>query len=304
GMALIYTDTGALSFSEVGASFQTMGQMSAAGLAMMLVGVGFKLALVPFHNWTPDIYEGAPAPVSALIASVSKGSMVAVLLRFIYATSGLNINWLVVTLSLMAMASMMVGSILALKQNNLKRLLAYSSIAHLGYILIAVLTRTELSLAAVTFYLVAYFISIIGAFGTLAVFSSAEQEVEHLEDLQGMFWTRPWLSIIFSTMFFSLVGIPLTAGFIGKFYVVWAAVSDGLWLLAMVLVVSSVIGLYYYLRVIKTMLTPVDKDTSISSSALPGMGLMVLSVLGLLILFLGIYPSDLIEIIKSISFNP
>lgn len=304
GMALIYIETGTLVFSNLGQAFQSMGSLSTAGMAMMLVGIGFKLALVPFHTWTPDIYQGAPAPVSALIASISKGSMVAVLLRFLYATAGLEIGWLVWTLSLMAIASMLVGSLLALRQTNIKRLLAYSSIAHLGYILMAIIAKSDLSLEAVNFYLVAYFISIIGAFGSLSIFSTTDGEIDEIEDLRGMFWTRPVLSIIFSAMFFSLVGIPLTAGFIGKFYVLWAAINDGLWLLVVALVISSVIGLYYYLRVINTMLSPIGEQTPRTASAgLSKMGIVVLSVLGILVIWFGVFPSGLIELIRSVSVS-
>lgn len=304
GMALIYIETGTLVFAKLGHAFQSIGSLSTAGLAMMLVGVGFKLALVPFHTWTPDIYQGAPAPISAFIASISKGSMVAVLLRFLYATGGLKLDWLVWTLSMMAIASMLFGSILALRQDNIKRLLAYSGIAHLGYILIAILAKTDLSVQAVTFYLVAYFISIIGTFGSLAIFSSSDGEIEDIVDLRGMFWTRPLLSIIFSAMFFSLVGLPLTAGFIGKFYVVWAAISDGLWLLVIMLVISSVIGLYYYLRVIRTMLSPIEEHTPKTASAgLSKMGFAALSVLGLMVIWFGIFPSGLIGLIKSLSLS-
>ena len=303
GMALIYFETGHLSFSTLGNSIQSMQAISTAGMAMILVAVGFKLALVPFHTWTPDIYQGAPAPVSALIASISKGSIVAVLIRFIYATGSHDVNWLTWALSFMAIASMLVGSILALRQLNIKRLLAYSSIAHLGYLLIAIIAGNESSLEAVTFYLVAYFISIIGAFGTLSIFS-VEGEVQQIEDLQGMFWTRPVLSVIFSTMFLSLVGIPLTAGFIGKFYVVLAAVNSGLWLLAGVLVLSSIIGLYYYLRVIKTMLSPVGETIPKTAAGnFSKIGFAVVTVLGLLVIWFGVFPSKVISLIQSFSIN-
>ena len=243
GMALIYLETGAMGFAELAEIFQDLGSLSIAGISMLLVGIGYKLALVPFHTWTPDVYQGAPTPVSALIASISKGSVVVVLIRFIDATNSLDLAWFFWSLSLMAITSMLFGTILALRQENIKRLLAYSSIAHLGYLLIAILASTVVTLEALTFYLVAYFISIIGAFGTLAIFKTSSGEIEDVKDLRGMFWTRPFTSIIFSAMFFSLVGIPLTAGFIGKFYIVFAAVQQGLWWLVGVLILSSVIGL-------------------------------------------------------------
>jgi NADH-quinone oxidoreductase subunit N len=300
GMALIYTETGELSFSGLQGTVGSTGVLFTAGVAMMLVAVGFKLALVPFHTWTPDIYQGAPTPVSALIASVSKGSMVVVLIRFINATQSQQLDWFVWMLSLMAIASMLAGSILALQQRNLKRLLAYSSIAHLGYILIAIIAATDLSTQAVTFYLVAYFIAVIGAFGTLSVFNT-DQELEEINDLRGMFWTRPLVSIVFSVLFFSMVGIPLTAGFMGKFYVVLAAVDHGMWLLALVLIISSIIGLYYYLRVIKTMLSPVEQATTKTANGnISKMGFGVVTILGILVILFGVVPSQLIAVIRSI----
>jgi NADH-quinone oxidoreductase subunit N len=192
------------------------------------------------------------------------------------------------------------GSILALQQRNLKRLLAYSSIAHLGYILIAIIAATDLSTQAVTFYLVAYFIAVIGAFGTLSVFNT-DRELEEINDLRGMFWTRPLVSIDFSVLFFSMVGIPLTAGFMGKFYVVLAAVDHGMWLLALVLIISSIIGLYYYLRVIKTMLSPVEQATTKTANGnISKMGFGVVTILGILVILFGVVPSQLIAVIRSI----
>jgi NADH-quinone oxidoreductase subunit N len=300
GMALVYTETGSLSFSKLSIAFQDGGFLSTAGLALMLVGIGFKLAVVPFHTWTPDVYQGASTPVSALIATISKGSMVALLLRFLHMTGGFDIDWLVWAFSLIAIASMLFGNILALRQDNIKRLLAYSSIAHLGYILVAIVAGTSFSIEAVTFYIVAYFVAVLGAFGALSLLSTSEYEIEQIEDLRGLFWTRPVLAILFSAMFFSLVGIPLTVGFMGKFYVVLSAISNDMWLLAFVLVLSSAIGLYYYLRVIKTMLSQIKEDApptlNVERSRL---GILVLSVLGILLVWFGVFPSELIQLIES-----
>jgi NADH-quinone oxidoreductase subunit N len=179
--------------------------------------------------------------------------------------------------------------------------LAYSSIAHLGYILIALIAGKDFSVEAVSFYLVTYFISIIGAFGTLSIFST-DGEIEQVDDLQGMFWTRPFLSAIFAVMFLSLVGIPLTAGFVGKFYLLLAAVNDGLWWLALTLVISSAIGLYYYLRVIRSMLTPMgDASPKTALGTLSTMGLTAITILGILIIWFGVFPSQLITVIRSIT---
>ncbi len=300
GMALIYAGTGSLSFAKLSLAFQDSGFLATAGLALMLVGIGFKLGLVPFHMWTPDVYQGASTPVSALIATISKGSMIALLLRFLHVTGGYEIEWLVWTFSTVAIASMLFGNILALLQSNIKRLLAYSSIAHLGYIMVAIVAGTNFSIEAVTFYIVAYFISVLGAFGALSLLSTSDREIEMIEDLRGLFWTRPALAILFSAMFLSLVGIPLTAGFIGKFYILIAAINNDLWLLAFVLVISSAIGLFYYLKVINTMLSPIeDKEPRVLNVTIPGLGILVLSVLGILLIWFGVFPSELIRLIQS-----
>lgn len=295
GMALIYFETGTLAFAEMRVPLQNPSLLATAGMAMMLVGFGFKLAVVPFHLWTPDVYQGAPAPVSAFIASVSKASVMVVLLRFLNAWGGVEPDWLLLTLMILAIASMLFGNLLALRQNNIKRLLAYSSIAHLGYILVAVIAFSHFSGKAISFYLSAYFLAILGSFGSISLFATEEKELENIEDLKGLFWSRPWLAAFFCVFFFSLVGIPLTAGFIGKYYLVAAGIQSNLWGLVIILVISSVIGLFYYLKVIVKMLSQEETEAPVLYGKWLGLG--VLAVLGVLTLWLGIYPTGLIEII-------
>lgn len=191
GMAIIYAELGTMEFGRIAglasSGVQASQPMLLGGLALIITGFGFKLALVPFHLWTPDIYEGAPAPVTAFVATVSKGAMFALLLRYFYTTSAQRLESVFLALAIMAIASMVAGNVLALLQNNVKRILAYSSIAHMGYVLVAFLAAGELGAQAVTFYLVAYFITTLGAFGVLTVLSPSEREADRIDDYRGLF---------------------------------------------------------------------------------------------------------------------
>ena len=220
---------------------------------MILVGVGFKLAVVPFHMWTPDVYEGAPAPVTAYIATVSKGAVFALLLRYMLPVSGDTSSTLFLALAAVAIASMLAGNLLALRQDNVKRILAYSSIAHLGYLLVAFLATGQRAGVAVGFYLIAYFATTLVAFGVVSVLSTDERDAGLMLDYRGLGARRPWLAAIFTVALLSLAGMPLTMGFIGKFVIVTAGAGAALWALVIVLVVTSTIGLYYYTRLIIAM---------------------------------------------------
>jgi NADH-quinone oxidoreductase subunit N len=299
GMGLIYAATGTMSFKEIATSIASTGlsPLLLAGLGMMIVGIGFKLALVPFHMWTPDVYQGAPAPVAGFIATISKGAVLAITIRFFFTINGYNYKTLTTIISVIAILSMFTGNLLALRQRNFKRLLAYSSISHLGYLLIMLLTGTDNGIQATIFYLIAYMITTLGAFGVISILSICERDAEDIEDLKGLFWKNPWIAIVLSLTVLSLAGIPLTAGFIAKFYLVLAGVKSGLWVLAFSLIINSVISLYYYLSVIKTMFTGSEKGKYI----LPLSGNIVLVLVVIGILFLGILPSFLTEIISGFS---
>jgi NADH-quinone oxidoreductase subunit N len=292
GMALIYAATGAMSFESLADYFSgpEVSPLIIIGLGMMLVGIGFKLALVPFHMWIPDVYQGAPAPVSMFIATISKGSMLAISIRFFYAIRGYNSDALIVIISVLSVISMFAGNLLALNQTNFKRLLAYSSISHLGYLMITLLTGTDLGTQAAVFYMISYIITTVGAFGIISLLSVCESEAENTEDLKGMFWKNPWIAIVLSLTLLSLAGIPLTAGFIAKFYVVLAGIRTGMWLLVMSLVINSVISIYYYLRVIKVMFAESDSPEPVRLSFT---GNLVLAIVVIGIVCLGIIPSFL-----------
>ena len=266
---------------------------------MALVGIGFKLAVVPFHMWIPDIYQGAPAPVAGFIATVSKGAVFAALFRIfsLYALSSTGGVYL--ALIAIAVLSMFAGNWLALLQTNLKRLLAYSSIAHFGYLLVALLAAGGNSATAAAIYLAAYFAAILTAFGVVGSISPGG-EAAALEDYRGLFWRRPWAAAFFTAALLSLIGIPLTAGFIGKAYVLLAGVGSAVWLLAVALIVTGAIGLYYYLRIILVMASPQEAEAGSGTRAATGsrMERIVLAALSIVILWLGVYPAPLLDLIQ------
>lgn len=297
GMALIYTYTGTMDFDRIANAIgneNNLSPMILAGSGLMLVGIGFKLALVPFHLWTPDIYHGAPAPVSAFISTVSKGAVMVVLIRFFNIIGGNENQAMFVVISGIAILSMFAGNILAIRQQNVKRILAYSSIANMGYLVIILLTGTDNGIKAAVFYLTSYLITSIGAWGVISLLSDTRYDAEYIEDFRGMFWKKPWLAMVFTISLLSLAGIPVTAGFIAKFYIVLEGVKSGLMILVISLIISSVIGLYYYLRVITAMFSPADEkilpDLSFS-------GKLVLTFVTIGIMVLGIYPGWLIDLI-------
>jgi NADH-quinone oxidoreductase subunit N len=301
GMALVYSQVGTMEFSAQFTSASThLSPLMLTGMGLLVIGVAFKLALVPFHMWTPDVYEGAPAPVAAFVATISKGAVFAILFRY-FAGLNLHTNYsLYLFFAVLAIASMFAGNILALLQNNVKRILAYSSIAHMGYLLIAFLSIGPLAIAAVSYYLVAYFITILGAFGVVTALSGPEKDTETLEEYRGLGRRRPWLAGVFSAMLLSLAGIPLTAGFMGKFYVLAAGIHSALWLLVIILVINSAIGLYYYLRIIIAMYVLPETAPLLIVAPTPHFAAgVVLAALVLLLVWLGVYPAAFIDTIRS-----
>ncbi|SHL84728.1 NADH dehydrogenase subunit N [Nitrosospira sp. Nsp11] len=309
GMALIYAQLGTMQFAQIGALpavFERgLDAYGLAGLSLILVGAGFKLALVPFHMWTPDVYEGAPAPISAFIATVSKGAMLAMLLRYFVVADAHQSQSVVMALSLIAVVTILAGNLLALRQDNIKRILAYSSIAQLGYLLVGFLAFGAMAVEAVAYYLAAYFVTMLGAFGVVTVLSrgTPEQDSDMLNEYAGLFWRRPWLAGVFTAMLLSLAGIPLTMGFIGKFYVLIAAVGASLWLLVIVLAVGSAMGLYYYLRIIAVMCAH-GSEAVTGQMAAPKVKASLaesftLAVLALLLIWLGVYPDPLIRMLET-----
>ncbi|AAM85211.1 NADH-quinone oxidoreductase subunit N [Yersinia pestis] len=309
GMALLYAESGSLSFVGLGQSLSDSmvhQPLILAGLGMMIVGLGFKLSLVPFQLWTPDVYQGAPAPVSTFLATASKIAIFAVVMRlFMYAPAA-DSEAVRLVLSIIAVASILFGNLMAISQTNIKRLLGYSSIAHLGYLLIALVAvqthELALPLETIGVYLAGYLFSSLGAFGVVSLMSSPYKgpDAESLFSYRGLFWHKPILSAVMTVMMLSLAGIPMTLGFIGKFFVVAMGVSANLWWLTGAVVLGSAIGLYYYLRVtVSLFLSPPQslvRDTP-SNWALTAGGVVVL-ISAILVLVLGIYPQPLITLVQ------
>ena len=302
GMALVYAATGTLEFGALGRAPAAGAPhlWVLVGLALMVTGFGFKLAVVPFHLWTPDVYQGAPAPVTAFIASVSKGAVFAVLLRFFARPGTGGLPQIALVFTIVAIGSMLAGNLLALLQDNVKRILAYSSIAHLGYLLVAFQAAGPVGAAAGTFYLTAYVVTTLGAFGVVSALSTAAADAEDIAAYRGLFWRRPVLAAVFTAMLLSLAGIPLTAGFLGKFYTVAAGTSASLWALVLVLVVSSAIGLFYYLRVVVALFaTDGVPEEAAALPAVPPLAGVALGVIALVLVWLGVYPNLVLQAIRT-----
>jgi len=300
GMAFLYAYSGTLDFHKLGEVLITTlhEPLAVAGVGLILVGLAFKLSLAPFHRWTPDVYQGAPAPIATFLATVSKVAVLGLTIRLLFSSGVLAMEGVRVILTIIAVLSVIIGNLLAVRQSNLKRLLGYSSIAHLGYILIALVAAGMSSLPTINIYIVAYVLTTIGAFGAVALMSSPYDgdEAESLADYRGLFWRRPVLTAVLTVMMLSLAGIPLTAGFIAKFFVILSAVTGAAWVLLAVVILGSAIGLYYYLRVLVVLyMTPPEKK-GLDAQGNWGMqagGVMVL-LTSLLVLVLGVYPAPLI----------
>jgi NADH-quinone oxidoreductase subunit N len=302
GAALLYAESGTLVLGglrpgDASASAGGHPALAAAGLALILVAVGFKLALVPFHLWAPDIYQGAPAPVAGYLATVSKGAVFALLIRIFSRYAIAAEPGVFAVLAAAAAASMFAGNWLALRQDNVKRLLAYSSIAHFGYLLTALLAAGDRTVTAAGVYLAAYFVAILAAFGAIGVLSDGGRDAQRIEDFRGLFWRRPWLAAVLTAAFLSLIGIPVTAGFFGKAYVLLASVRSAVGVLALILVVTSAIGLYYYLRVILAMARAPEEAPAPAARTGGRLAGAALAGLAAGIFGLGVYPAPLLDLI-------
>ena len=302
GMALVYAEVGSLALDQLAnaSAAQAANGVLTLGFAMMLIGVGFKLSVVPFHLWTADVYQGAPAPVSAFLATVSKGAVFAFMLRYFAAPGSDAFLTLFNAFALAAVASMFVGNLLALRQRNVKRLLAYSSIAHVGYLAIAFLAGGNAAIESGAVYLTTYILTTLGTFGIVAIHSAAVDgpERDDLEDYRGLLYTRPVLGATFALMLFSLAGMPLTAGFIGKLYLLKAGLGASAWVLLGALIINSGLGLYYYLRLALAVCTPVPGAAPAERVPLAWSAVTVLALLVVGQLWIGIFPASLLGSIQ------
>jgi NADH-quinone oxidoreductase subunit N len=302
GIALLYGVSGSTSLGKIelalGALTSETAWLAVLGAGMLLVGFGFKVASVPFHMWAPDVYEGAPTPATALMSAGVKAAAFGALLRvFGTALPELAGDWRPLVAALAAV-TMIGGNLGALAQSNLKRMLAYSSIAHAGYLLVALVAAPRYAGEAVLFYLVAYGAVNLGAFGTIAALSREGREPLSLTDVAGLGERRPALAAALTVFLVSLTGIPVTAGFVGKFYLFNAAVSSGWVWLALVGVIMSVVSAYYYLGVVVAMYMrdPVGEDVwgPVAPAARLALGISVAVTLAL-----GIYPAPLLTLARA-----
>lgn len=306
GLALLYGtthSTGILTIIEYFKSQTNLGPMALIGLGLVIIGFGFKIAVVPFHMWTPDVYEGAPTPVTAFFSVGPKAVGFAVLLRIFYpywkvALNSQAIFWLLWIISAL---TMIVGNFVALRQTNVKRILAYSSIAHAGYLLIAILSQDNASLV---FYLTVYLFMNIGAFAAVIALGKKQKEYLQLEDYAGVGFKYPWIGATFSVFLFSLAGFPPTGGFMAKFYVFMGAVKQnigtathGLIALVIIGVLASLVSVFYYLRIIVYMyMKEPSKEIEIYAENPALFLVLFLCLYG--VLQLGLFPGNILILVR------
>jgi NADH-quinone oxidoreductase subunit N len=296
GLSLIYGVTGSILIPEVGRLVALNPSPALMlGLVMLVAGLGFKISAVPFHMWSPDIYEGAPTPVTSFLAVGSKAASFAVLLRiFVEGLPGIWANWTML-MAILAAVTIIVGNLMAIPQTNIKRMLAYSSIAQAGYILVGMVTASEAGVKGVMFYAFLYVFATMGAFTVAGYFYNVTGSDE-IKDYAGLAQRSPLMAAVMLAVLLSMAGIPPLAGFAGKFYLFKTIVDDYLWL-AFIGMVMSMVSVYYYLRVVLVMYRDDPADSSPINISGP-VTLTLLIALGAT-LFIGIYPGPLSEIVNS-----
>jgi NADH-quinone oxidoreductase subunit N len=295
GASLIYGFTGSTSFAAIAAAAKATTAATdiglIVGLVFLLVGIAFKISAVPFHMWTPDVYEGAPTPVAAFFAAAPKAAAMALLMRVtLSAFAGVGPQWQQV-MSVLAIASMGLGAFAAIGQTNIKRLLAYSAISNVGYALIGLAAGSPQGAQGVVIYMVIYVAMTLGAFACVLAMRRPSGMVEEIEELAGLAQTNLGLATVFGILMFSLAGIPPLAGFFAKFYVFTAAVKEGLWPLAVLGVLASVVGAYYYVRIVKIMFFDEAKEKFL---AVPVRAGLIMGLASLFMLLYVVWPAPLI----------
>jgi NADH-quinone oxidoreductase subunit N len=300
GCALLYGASGSLKLREIGARFDPSQALPLLGAGLVLIGLAFKIATVPFHQWVPDTYQGAPSPVTGFMATAVKVTAFGALARVLVLALSPVADTLYPVLWFLAAASMTVGNLMALLQNNVKRLLAYSSIAHAGYIMVGILVGGSAGMAAVLFYLLAYVFMTLGAFAVVGVLARDGDERDRIDDLAGLIHSQPLAAITLSLCAFSLLGLPGTAGFIGKLRLFGSAVERGLAtgdtslvVLVVIAVINTAVSAVYYLRLPAVMFMAPRAQGSAEPSAPGSLERIVLWICAAAILALGILPHDL-----------
>jgi len=296
GMSIIYGLTGTLDLGQIATQItsQPPGVLLSFGLVFIIVGIAFKLGAVPFHMWVPDVYQGAPTAVTLYIGSAPKIAAFAMLMRLLVdGMMGLHAQWEGI-LIILAVLSMGVGNLLAIAQSNIKRMLAYSTISHVGFLILGALTGTQSGFAASMFYTLAYVLMSLGAFGIVMLLSRKGFEAENLDDYKGLSTRSPWYAFMMLIIMFSMAGVPPFLGFWAKLVVLQEVIAADMAWLAVVGVVFSVIGAYYYLRIIKLMYFDQAEDTTPLVSSLDTR--LMLSLNSLAILGLGLFPGGLMAV--------
>ena len=300
GIALLYGATGTTNLTQMHYQIVTLGLetnlMLLAGIGMLLIGFGFKVAAVPFHMWAPDVYDGAPTPVTAYMAAAVKAAAFTALIRvLLHALGASDAVWMEIILWL-SVITMIVGNLIALAQTHLKRMLAYSSIGHAGYILAALASGSERGAAAFLFYILAYTLMTLGSFAILAAVGTRGERDVRIDDLSGLASRRPWMALAMTVFMLSLLGFPGTAGFIGKWLVLSAVVSADQIVLAVLLVIASMVSAGYYLPVVMAMyMKSAPSEDVHSGSGLIGAARWVVGITAVLLLLLGVWPNRVLD---------
>jgi NADH-quinone oxidoreductase subunit N len=298
GIAFTYGVTGSTRLADVGAALSTRAAddpMVLAALGLLLVGFAFKISAVPFHMWTPDAYEGAPAVVTGFMSTGVKAAAFAAFARvFLSAYGSFSAEWIPVV-SAVAVATMVLGTVVGVAQSSLKRMLAYSSIAHGGYLLVGLVAVNEIGVAAILFYLLAYSVTNLAAFGVIALLGQRDQANDGLRDYAGLWHSHPALAALMTVALLSLGGLPPTAGFIGKWYIFSAAVSAGHYGLAGIGVLTSVVSVFFYLRVV-VMMYMASRDGAPAPAPIGGVGMAALALSIAAIFYLGVLPTHVLEL--------
>jgi NADH-quinone oxidoreductase subunit N len=302
GIAMIYGGTGSTNLATILETFSTSALtddgLILAGLALLLVGFGFKIAAVPFQFWTPDVYQGAPSPMVAWMASGVKVAGFAGLIRvFVLAFSAYSVDWQPMVYAV-AVATMLVGAVLAVVQTDVKRMMAYSSISHAGYVLVGVQAASQQGVEAALFYLATYTFLVAGTFGVITLVGRKGDGLHSLDDYRGLARTRPVLALVLSLFLFAQAGVPLTSGFFAKFYVITAAVDAGSTWLAAVAMLSAVIAAFLYLRIAVSMYMSDPGEEGAPQVAIPAGATIALTLCVIVTIGAGFWPGAIAEMAR------
>ena len=301
GCSLIYGFTGSTNFEIISNNLEETNTGAVFGIVFIIVGLAFKISVVPFHMWTPDVYEGSPTSVTSFFALIPKIAALSVFIRFIYVPFIDAIDHWQIIVVFLSIASMILGAVAAIGQSNIKRLLAYSSISHMGYALAGLSTGTNQGIQSTIIYLIIYLIMNLGAFGCVFMLKRENIFHENINDLSGLSKNNPLLALGFLIIFFSMAGIPPLAGFFAKFYIFMAVIESKMYTLAIIGLLTTVVSAFYYLRVIKIIYFDKPKKSFDESY---DWGVKISIVISSLLLFIYfIYPSILIDVIASIQIS-